>query len=370
MSTFKVEVTRIRAILPIPKADRIVLAQVGDYRCVVGAGIYKEGDLVAYIPVASILPDAVLERVNLKGSTLLAGKEHRRVKEVRLRGQLSEGICYPVEPDWTEGQDVAEILGIVKHVPPIPANLAGQVWNAGAGYPCFTYDFENVKKYPDVLIEGEQVVFTEKLHGTWMGTAVLPPDKADPVEGDFLVSSKGQFKLGLCFKLNEANAGNLYCRVAKHLDIKGRIQRVFGAEIAAGKEVYVFGEALGVQDGYAYGTSTASDETLGFRVFDIRVGRYDHYLGDVALDEACYALGLPRVPVLYRGPYSKAIMLQHTNGLECVSGEARHIREGLVACPVVERADPALGSRVKLKSVSEAYLDGKIKGGDDISDFE
>ena len=126
MSQFAVTVTRIVRVHPHPGADRLELAQVGDYRCVVGKGIYHDGDLIAYIPVASILPDVVLEKVGLKGSTLLAGKEHNRVKEVRLRGELSEGVCYPVGPGWVEGQDVAEILGIVKHCPPIPAHLDRQ----------------------------------------------------------------------------------------------------------------------------------------------------------------------------------------------------------------------------------------------------
>jgi hypothetical protein len=60
------------------------------------------------------------------------------------------------------------------------------------------------------------------------------------------------------------------------------------------------------------------------------------------------------VPILYIGPYSRAILDQHTNGSTCMEGGA-HIREGVVVKPTIERYDPSLG-RVALKSVSEAYL--------------
>ena len=79
------------------------------------------------------------------------------------------------------------------------------------------------------------------------------------------------------------------------------------------------------------------------------------YLNDAELDIACADMNLSRVPVLYRGAYSKTEVLSYTSGKETVSGQAMHIREGIVVRPIQERQHPELG-RCILKSVSEEYL--------------
>lgn len=371
MSTFSVTVTRIRDVLPHPNADRLELAKVGDYTCCVRKGQYKAGELTAYIPESAILPDPVLEKLNMKGSGLLAGPNLNRVKAIRLRGIFSQGICYPVEAGWTEGQDVAELLGITKHVPEIPEELAGQVWAAGLDR-CFRYDIENVKRHPDVLIDGEEVVFTEKCHGVLAVFGVMPESMRDETEGDFLISSKGLFAQGICFKQNEENAHNIYVRIAKRFDIRAKMTEVFYEALASGFPVYVLGEVIGVQD-LRYGVSINKDETLAFRIFDIRVGLGSKFMAEDALNSTCERLGIPRVPILYRGPFSKELMRTYSEGLETVSGQGLHMREGIVVCTATERQDsslPACSGRVKLKSISEAYLLRVGLNGEEPTEFE
>lgn len=109
----------------------------------------------------------------------------------------------------------------------------------------------------------------------------------------------------------------------------------------------------------SYGAQ-AKDDKLGFRVFDIFLACRDgseqsRYLNHEELDQACQGMGVARVPVLYRGPFSKQALDEYTNGKETVSGKGMHIREGVVIRPVVERRDYKLG-RIQLKSVSEKYL--------------
>jgi RNA ligase (TIGR02306 family) len=348
MSTFQVVVTRLSGVETHPNADSLSLAVVGDYRTVIKKGQYQAGDLVAYIPESAVLPLEVLRHLQMEGSSLLAGPDKNRVKAIKLRGELSQGLCYPVEPDWAEGQDVTDLLGITKYEPPIPAHLMGQVQNIGVEHT-FHFDIENIKAWPDVLQEGEPVVFTEKIHGTWSCFGLQ-----DGVQG-LIVSSKGLFGQGLAFKDVPENALNLYVRVSRRLGIENRLRQLFGSN------VYLIGEVFGVQD-LKYGASAASDEKLGFRVFDIYLGKAGQgaYLGDEDLDKACERLSIPRVPVLYRGPFSKEELCRHTSGRETVSGSALHIREGVVVAPLVERSHPRLG-RVKLKSVSSDYLLRKDK---------
>ena len=123
MAEFAVKVERLRAIEPHPNADRLDLAVVGEYRSIILKGQYEVGDLVAYIPEAGVLPDTLIEEMGLTGR--LAGKQANRVKAIRLRGIVSQGLCYRAREGWVEGQDVTDEMGIIKYEPPIPAHGSG-----------------------------------------------------------------------------------------------------------------------------------------------------------------------------------------------------------------------------------------------------
>ena len=89
-----------------------------------------------------------------------------------------------------------------------------------------------------------------------------------------------------------------------------------------------------------------------FAAFDIYIdGRY---LNCNEFHNACEKLNIPSVPVLYVGPFSKDVMLRHTDG-KTVIGNGAHIREGVVIKPLIERLDHKK-RRVILKSVSDSYL--------------
>lgn len=357
MAEFEVNVIPVR-IEPHDNADALEIACIGGYRSVVRKGQFQTGDLVAYIPEQAVLPEALLVEMGLEGR--LAGAKRNRVKAIKLRGVLSQGLCYPARNGWEEGQNVADLLGVEKYQPPVPSHMNGALYGAGFDR-CMRYDIENIKKYPDVFVEGEAVVMAEKLHGTWTQLGVVSVEDADEVHGRLVVASKGVAAKGLAFIPNvEENAHNLYLRVARMLDIEEKLSHFEHS-------VFVLGETFGqgVQD-LDYGASTRSDEVLGFRVFDVYVGRpgHGHYLNDEALEDFCQTYGLARVPVLYRGPFSEAVLAEMTRGKETISGEARHMREGVIVRPVEERVDDALG-RVQLKSVSAQYL--LRKGGTELN---
>ncbi|MDH6146537.1 MULTISPECIES: hypothetical protein [Paraburkholderia] len=67
---------------------------------------------------------------------------------------------------------------------------------------------------------------------------------------------------------------------------------------------------------------------------------------------------------MYRGPFSQVVMREHTDGKTTMG--AKHIREGIVMVPAVERTHMDLDTaRVCLKSVSANYL--TRKGGTEYS---
>lgn len=204
MSEFKVEVVEINEILPIEGADRIERIKIKGYEVVSQKGKYLQGDLAVYIPEAGIVPMWILEAYDFK----LAGAEKNRVKAIKLRGVVSQGILiplmqyetYPVQWRLVDGEgvahavevgdDVADIVGVTKYEPEIPTHMAGNVWNA-FGYT-HRYDVENIKNYPDVLQEGELVTITRKIHGcasedTLVDTLEYGSIRIDKIVNDNLV---------------------------------------------------------------------------------------------------------------------------------------------------------------------------------------
>lgn len=358
MSTFAVKVVKIKAIEPIENADAIELVVVGDYRSVVKKGQFVAGDLCVYIPEAAIVPDWLLKEIGLEGK--LAGSEKNRVKAIKLRGCLSQGIIVPLDivtqygigdrPDVFnihEGDDVSKLLGITKYEPPIPIHMAGEVYNAEIG---IKFDIENIKAYPDVFVEGEDVSITEKIHGTFCSVCLLPSNWGSEkhVLNRFVVASKGLAAKGVGFKDNEANKNNVYLRALKKGDIFNKILKYYDTW---NFPIFFLGEVYGPVQDLHYG------DDLAFRVFDICTGLIDelYYMSPTAVAEICYSVGLNMVPILYTGPYSKDIVKKYTSGKETVSGKETHIREGVVIRPMKERRYPDLG-RVILKSVSPEYL--------------
>jgi len=263
----------------------------------------------------------------------------------------STDVVYPVNL----GMNVADILGVTKYQPEIPTHMGGDLINI-RDYGIY-FDVENIKKYPDVLVKGEAIRITEKIHGTFVGVGIVPEKDANPelLFNRIVVFSKGVGENGLGFKANESNAQNLYLTAAKKFGVAQYLIDNFREEDEA---VYIFGEIFGnkVQD-LKYAISSG----IAFRVFDgARGNRYNLEFSREIYAPAIASGIFKEVPVLYEGPYSPEIVEEYTNGKESVSGNSVHIREGVVIRTVPERREPGvlnpLGGRVLLKSVSSAYI--------------
>lgn len=348
MSSFEVTVETI-AVHPHPHADRLELAQVGGYRAVIPKGTYTDGQLAVYIPEQAVLPDELIAELGLTGK--LAGKQRNRVKAVRLRGELSQGIvCRPAavaDGEYpalaADRTDLADRLGIVKWVPPIPVDMAGQV--EPESRLVRWHDIENIKRFPQLFTPGEKVVATEKVHGTCGQYTYL----AD--EGRLAVTSKGFGAKRLALVASERN---LYWRAAATYELD-RIAAELAAELDAVR-VALFGEVYGagIQD-LGYGRAPGE---VGFALFDVAYDTGDgdeRYLDAVDLP-VVIAGRLPCVPVLYEGCYDEATLWALASGTEQLSGTGAHLREGLVVRPARERYSPVTGSRTVGKFVTEEYL--------------
>ena len=322
MAAFDVVVRRLTSVENHPNADRLELAVVDGYRAVVAKDAYKTGDLIAYIPEAAVLPAALIERLGLTGK--LAGPELNRVHAVRLRGALSQGIILNAEPHWVEGQSVMVELGITKYIPQIPDELLGSVY-ALEREEGLSFDIEDIKAWPKIFQEGEEVVFTEKVHGVFMSVSAIPHDSvygSQHFANRAWVSSKGLLQQRMAF-VPDVRDPNMYVRTALRKDLYAKAIRLAQDTSAI---VHILGElyGMGVQDLH-YGTEAGVPE---FRVFAIVIG--GRYVDDAQLDSELELLELSRVPILYRGPFTADMLALHTNGKETLTGQSTQDRKSVV----------------------------------------
>ncbi len=132
-------IRRIDSLAPIPNADAIEVAGIGGWNVVVKKGDYAPGDIVVYCEVDSYLPERPefeFLRKNCFRSAVDGLRAGFRIKTVKLRGQVSQGIVFPVSilgerpHEVGEGDDVTERLDIIKYERPLTPQLRGQA----AGY--------------------------------------------------------------------------------------------------------------------------------------------------------------------------------------------------------------------------------------------
>ncbi len=385
MATFEVKVVKVDAIERHPNADRIELAHIAGYVSIVKRDQVKAGDLVVYIPESAVVPQWLLECIGLwnaeRGKGMLAGKAGTRVKAVKLRGVISQGIILQLHVEHKdhgtgsviaseneercvdEGEEVSEFLGITKYVPRIPTCLDGEVCNVFG--ETLKFDVENIQKYPGVFKDGEEVIATEKLHGSWVCYSYVPglnhPDLRD---GNLIITSKGHSDRGVAFKDNEANTKNKYIQTFNEQE--GLFELLKNMALKKNTSVYILGEIFGpgIQDLH-YGLDSSK-----FLVFDTYIGEPGSgvYLNYMDLMSVAHELNLDTVPVLYRGPFDRDKLGKLRDGKETVSGTGACMREGIVIKPCIERRDDEIG-RAMLKWVSPAYLTRRGKKGQEITEF-
>jgi RNA ligase (TIGR02306 family) len=322
MSEFHVEVVKIKDVQKHPNADTLCLANANGYPVIFRTGDFQEGDLAVYCPVDSIVPDT-------EQWAFLAG--HRRIKAKRLRGIFSMGVLAKAQPDWEEGRNVQAEMGIEKYEPPIDISTCGDNESDPGFLPVFT-DIEGYRRYPDILVEGEEVVLTEKIHGA--NSRFLYKDER------LWIGSHTCIK-----KPDSESKQNIWQIVAKRWDLASLLSKY--------PNIAIYGEVYGQVQDLKYGKKDL--DFVLFDAMDVTTRKYFDYDDFLALARD---LGLPTAEELYRGPWNKAL-LSLAEGKTTIEG-ADHVREGFVVKPVKERFDLLVG-RVCLKMVGEGYLLRKEK---------
>ena len=122
MSRKLASIQEIIKIEPIEGADRIELAYVLGWQCVVNKGQFKPADKAVYFEIDSFLPireEFEFMRASSYRKTDIMG-EGFRLKTMKFRGQISQGLLLPIclfpeiPEDAQLGDDVTDLLGVRK----------------------------------------------------------------------------------------------------------------------------------------------------------------------------------------------------------------------------------------------------------------
>ena len=81
-------IQRVRNVRHHPNADALDLVQVLGWQVVTKRDEYKSEDLCVYVVIDTVLPE--------KPEFEFLRNKHFRIKPIRLRGEESAGICFPL----------------------------------------------------------------------------------------------------------------------------------------------------------------------------------------------------------------------------------------------------------------------------------
>ncbi len=337
-------IRKIDAIAPIDGADAIEVAIVGGWKVVVKKNEFAVGDLAVYFEIDSWIPTELAPFLSKgKEPREFEGVKGERLRTVKLRGQLSQGLLLPLEPtcanivsELFEGLDVSVPLNIKKWEKVLPAQLAGQ---AKGNFPTAIPKTDQercqnlVKEINAAIKAGLKFEVTEKLEGSSM-TCYL-------IDGEFGVCSRN-------LDLKETE-GNAFWATARKDGIEEKMRAV-----PTGGDFAIQGELIGPGiQGNIYNLKETE-----FRVFDVYNITGGFYMNPADRRKLIDTMGLKHVPVL-----AAQAELYDTLGIQDVDGllkfaEGKSVM-GLIGCEREGVVFKDCNGGMTFKAISNKYLLGE-----------
>lgn len=335
-------IKQIAEVRSIPDADKICAYRVDGWWVVDAVGKYQVGDLVVYCEVDSWIPNTIAPFLS-KGQEPreYEGVKGERLRTVRLRGQLSQGLLLPystlmstyegeaTSTDWFCNQDVTEELGILKYEAPLTFYLAGEVRGMFPGVIPKT-DQERIQNLVSELETWTNSNLswevTEKLDGSSMTVYVHDEDE------------------GVCSRnlnLKESDTNSLW-KLARKYDMITKIR-------ATGRNLALQGEIIGEGiQGNPY--KLKGQDFYLFDIYDIDQGKYLTPTERVKLVET---MGIKHVPIDTGEWHFFDETVEYL--LECAEGKSQLCatteQEGLVfKCHNADHSFKAISNKFLLKS--------------------
>lgn len=333
-------VQRVIGVEPILNADAIELVRINGWQCVTKKGEFMPGDLGVFFEIDAIPPDDERFRFLWTPKAAIEGEfiqrpDKFRIRTMRLRGALSQGLFMPLAafPEIgdavAEGDDLTEMLGVGKYEPPASVNMGD--WRGPFPPMVPKTDEMRVQSVPQVLDElrGKPYAITLKYDGT-SATFVI-----DPRTGEFHVASRN---------LSLRDGNNPYWNMARKYELEAVLRR--------NPNLAIQGEIVGpgVQKNPLGLTEIA---LFAFNVYDFAVGRYLEH------DAAREFLGLNHIPAVETIETGESFEHTQEELLALAEGKypgTKNEREGIVIRPMTETFSLTLGGRLSFKAISNRYL--------------
>ena len=346
-------IRRIAEIRPIENADAIEHVRVDGWWVVGKKGEFQVNDLAVYIEIDAWCPHELAPFLSKgKDPREYNGVKGERLKTVKLRGAVSQGLLLPIPAElndptqFTEGSDVTELLGVQKWEPPIPAQLRGKI---AGNFPSWLRktDEDRIQNcFKDVSPRlNESWVIEEKVDGSSMTVGYRKCDfildkEGRPIPEEFVVCSRN-----LSLKLEDED--NTFVRVAKESSIQDAMK-------SYGRNLGISGELIGegVQ-GNKY--DIKGHRWLVFNIFDVDTGKYVSAEDRQLIIRDLVALGatIEQVPVITAVGTKLLDGLSVDDFLEMAEGKSalnpKTEREGLV---FKNQTDPD----ISFKAISNRWL--------------
>ena len=329
----------VKSIEPIDGADRIELAHVLGWQCVVNKEQFHEGDLAVYFEIDSFLPlreqFEFLRKSCYTKSDLLG--EGFKLRTQTFRGKLSQGLLFPVSsfPEITSpqiGDDVTELLGVRKWAIAERANADGTIIGT-LPYTIPHTDEMRIQAMPELLQEfsGFDYYITTKLDGSSHSIGV-------DADGFHVTGHNYEYK-----------NGSFYDLVQK----RGYKEKLTTFMADSGtKSITIQGEfcGAGIQG------NRLKLNTPEWFVFTINVD--GKRVGLEQMLSICDALGLAHVPIEETGSDLPSKYHDVEGILKRAEGEYPNggRKEGIVIRPTIPVYSPLIGGDLSMKVVNNQYL--------------
>ena len=369
-------IQRIGAVLPIMGADAIEMVTINSWRVVTKKGEFKEGDLCVYFEIDSFLPmEKDFEFLRKTSYKKMGDLEGFRLRTIKLKGQVSQGLCLPLsvlekedemkigisKQPWgdqlqlgpyddaiviEEGADVTAYMCVLKYEPPIPAELSGKV---KGGFPGFirktdeeriqnmTAEYESMKDKPYYV--------TEKLDGS-SATYYFRDGVFGVCSRNLELADPGEFEEGMVLcddGIERPKKENTFWKVAKELRIAEKLGSL-------GENYSIQGELIG--EGIQGNSYKIKGHTLRiFNVFNIDTQEYlslddmVHFLHKINVDDKPLEL-VPVINYDYKLPPTIEGIISYADGKSRLNESTD--REGIV----IRNRDKS----ISFKAISNTFL--------------
>ncbi|MDF2880148.1 MAG: 2-5 ligase [Clostridiaceae bacterium] len=318
-------IQKITKLVPHFNADTLDIATILGWKCVVKKGQFKEGDLCIYFEIDSILP-------KIPEFEYMAINNYR-LKTLRLRGQLSQGLCWttdilPTSTEIFEGKDVTELLGVEKYEDEFPEEMIG----VSRGY------------HPTIVSKTgeERVQSFPKLIDEFMGKKVAITTKIDGYSASYIKNNDDYHVCSHTHSLLK-DENSVYWKMEKKYNIIEILKKAGNYSIQgeiAGPGIMK--NKLGLKE----------NELFVFRIFN---NDTQSYLSPEELIDFCKKYGLKHVPMKLNVTFEFTLeeLLELAKG---VYESSNHQREGIVIIPMIPCYSEILCSNLSMKVINNDYL--------------